>query len=136
MQLKLSPRQRRTAQDLIPLINIVLLILVFFVVTSNLRSFELEGIALSRTSLMGDSARARNVLVIFADGSLSYAGKAVTKDQLTAKLQDRALRNPAKPLFIAAHAELAAPTLIEIAEMIRKAGVEKIILVTKRTWQR
>lgn len=133
MRLRTPPRQGRIEENLIPLINIVFLILIFFLVASTIRSFDIGGISLSQAEADAGPKGKRNVLVISADGSLSYRGRTLSHEDLPAILQEPGLTQGDKPLFIAADAALPAQQLVAVADMARAAGVKQIILVTRKT---
>jgi biopolymer transport protein ExbD len=132
--MRLNKRQPEPGpqENLIPLINIVFLILIFFLVASTLRSFDPDGLSLSEAR--GDPARdpAPNILIARADGQLTLAGTDIVPDALPARLVILARDHADLPLLIAPDRELPADRLVEIAQTAQSAGIARIRLIVMK----
>jgi len=128
---KREPR-RGTAENLIPLINIVFLILIFFLVASTLRSFDPGGLALAGAEAEAGADQGPNVLLAFADGRVELAGQSVADGALAGRLEAFARDNPDTPLLIAPDRRLPADRLVEIAQAARAAGIGDVKLIVRK----
>lgn len=132
--MRLRQRQGRggPAENLIPLINIVFLILIFFLVASTLRSFDPGGLDLTQARAESGAEQGPNVLLVFADGGLKMAGETIAEDALADRLSAFKRTNPDLPLLIAPDRALAAGRLVEIATTARSAGVGTVLVVVRK----
>jgi biopolymer transport protein ExbD len=119
-------------ENLIPLINIVFLILIFFLVASTLRSFDPSGLDLTSAQADAGADQGPNVLVAFSDGRLALAGEVIAADALEPRLAAFAEAEPDLPLLIAPDRALPAERLVDIANTAKRAGVERVKLIVRK----
>ncbi|WP_375565888.1 ExbD/TolR family protein [Oceaniradius stylonematis] len=120
----------RRSEPAIALINIVFLMLIFFLVAAQVAP-PLDGdVALVSTRDL-DSREPPDALVIAADGQLSYRGATLTPAQYVA------LKRVGAPalaeLRLVPDRYLSATRLIEIGDELRALGVERVFIVTERS---
>lgn len=132
MRLKQRAPGRGPEENLIPLINIVFLILIFFLVASTLRSFDPAGLDLPRAQAEAGADHRANVLIAYADGRLTLAGKDIGPDALAARLADFVQAEPDLPLLIAPDRALPADRLVEIAQQAQAVGIAQVKLILRR----
>ena len=132
MQFRKLDSPRRREPDLTSLINIVFLILIFFIVAGTLRPFTARDVTLVKVQpdVAGVAVPAK--LIVFADGGISYRGELTSLENLGTSLQRDSGVTPAKPLTIVADARLDARRLLEIVRAVRRLGIEDISLLTQR----
>lgn len=129
MRLKTYPR-KQNEQNLIPLINIVFLILIFFLVASTIRPFTEPDVTLAQAQASGPTGQARRLLVLKKDGTILMAGEPIAPADLDKQLSTLAQKD--SPLTIVADAELNGRALIDIVTRANAAGVEGVKLMTQR----
>lgn len=123
-------QQRRPAdedQRILPLINIVFLLLIFFLVAGQLSRtdpIELQPPASDSEVPAGDGGLR---LFVAADGSVHSDGGAVPLDQLGALLPSQKLPRVVR---IKADADVEATFVVELLNRLRDAGAEKVQLIT------
>lgn len=115
---------------ILPLINIVFLLLIFFMVAGSLSAadpFRIEPLR----SLGGEAGEPRNVvLLIGADGRLALDGVAIDSAELQQAVAAR-LRDLAHPMVhVKADGAAEAAAVVGVMETLRRAGVERIRLMT------
>ncbi|RKF16826.1 biopolymer transporter ExbD [Roseovarius spongiae] len=115
----------------IALINVVFLMLVFFMVAGTLAQPLEQGMNLVRTvELEGRSPP--DALVIRADGTLTYRGSEITSP--AAYLPRR--EDTASPdVRLVPDRDLPARDLVRIARELRAAGAGRVMVVTERGLQ-
>ena len=117
--------------NLIPLINIVFLILIFFLIATVIRPFTAKNIKLAATNSEESLHRLTHHLVIDKEGQLTGKGKSLAITDLSNVFQIDESQD--HTLNIIADKELPAEKLLQIVEEIQKLKFKKIKLVTEKT---
>ncbi|WP_299706459.1 biopolymer transporter ExbD [uncultured Tateyamaria sp.] len=121
-----APRPRR--EPTIALINIVFLMLVFFMVAGTLAPPLDRDMTLVRTADL-EGRPPPDALVIHADGTLSFRGT----DQADAEMYVSGLDPEARDeVRIVPDRTLPAAQLVALGRDLRRAGAGKVIIVTER----
>lgn len=116
-------------ENLVPLINVVFLLLIFFLVAGALRPFATHGVEPAATSSIEAGADPANPIVVALDGTIRVSGAVVGLDGLAGHLG--ALAGSVPPtLHIVADRRLPAGLMLEIVESLGAAGIRDIRLVT------
>ncbi|ERJ19143.1 biopolymer transport protein ExbD/TolR [Salinisphaera shabanensis T35B1] len=122
-------RPRSTEENVLPLINIVFLLLIFFMLAGVLAQnppFELTPPATADTE---QSTQLENkVLAMAADGRLAFGGEPIEREALPEALADWP---DDKPLQIRADGGLKADALGELFATLRGAGIAEVNLLTQ-----
>jgi len=120
-------RQTSRREPTIALINIVFLMLVFFLVAGTVAQ-PLDGtLNLVRTSDL-DGAAPPDALVVHPDGRMSFRGIEIAS--IEAFLAARAPGDGA--VRVVPDRDLPAARLVEIGAALSAAGAEQVVLVTER----
>lgn len=130
MHLPATPR-KRAGENVIPLINIVFLLLVFFLLAGTFEPrppFEIEAIA-TRTGRPAQAAE--TPLAVAASGRIYYRGRATSLPELTQAVVDA--HDDDAPLEILLDRRLRAQLLHPVIEALSRGGVTKIRLLTERS---
>ena len=128
--MRLPDASRRASEpDLTPLINIVFLLLIFFMIAGTLTVRDALTVT-PATATHGEHARPARSLVIGADGRLALDGKAMSLAQARAQLAGAA---PAGVLFVKPDRALPAAELLEILGQLDPVeGGYRIELLARR----
>ncbi|MEL6434673.1 MAG: biopolymer transporter ExbD [Pseudomonadota bacterium] len=122
------PRPKRRREPTIALINIVFLMLVFFLVAGTL-SRPLDGdLDLVRTADL-EGALPPDTLVVHPDGRMTYRGETI--GGVDAFLAQRS-EEERKTVRLVPDRELPAQELVKLARELRGAGAESVMVVTQR----
>ncbi|QHQ35146.1 ExbD/TolR family protein [Algicella marina] len=121
-----APRPKKDAT--IALINIVFLMLIFFLIAGTLAAPLDPDLQLVETGDL-EGREPPDALVLKADGSLTYRGEPVTAEAHIAGLEDLSA------IRIVPDRAAAAETLVSVAATLRDAGAGKVIVVTERALQ-
>lgn len=127
------PRKRSPQESTITLINVVFLMLVFFLIAGTLTPPLDKDVTLIST-LESDQAEPPDALFVTADGVLRARGAEVTAEAYVAAIRQKDLLLPEDPVSvkIAADRDLPAERLISIVGGLRDAGATRIVVVTER----
>ncbi|MEL7396713.1 MAG: biopolymer transporter ExbD [Pseudomonadota bacterium] len=122
------PRPKRRREPTIALINIVFLMLVFFLVAGTL-SRPLDGdLDLVRTADL-EGALPPDTLVVHPDGRMTYRGETI--GGVDAFLAQRS-NEERKTVRLVPDRALPALELVRLARELRGAGAESVMVVTQR----
>jgi biopolymer transport protein ExbD len=131
--MKLANRPRKRAEEnLVPLINIVFLILIFFLVASTIRPFSRADVRLAETGDGPSGSSATRTIVVKQDGGLLLGGKPVTAAELAEAAQGWAGSGSSRVTLVA-DAELEGTTLVETVAALNGAGIRDVKLLTRRS---
>ena len=131
--MRIAPaRTSRKPENTVALINVVFLMLIFFLVAGTLAPApdgNVDFIILAAS----DPAAPPDMLFVRIDGTLTWRGEMLPIHDHVQRwqgLQTEAL-GP-RPLRIAADRQLPAIDLLETIDELRKAGVDEIVLIAER----
>lgn len=122
------PREARQRENTIALINIVFLMLIFFLIAGTITPPLEKDVELIHT-VVAKPAEPPAALFITADGDVRWQGHSTTVSDF---LAGRSFDTEA-PVRIAADRSLLAEKLIDILGELRAHGAERIVVVTERT---
>lgn len=126
-------RRRRPEPDLTSLINIVFLILVFFIAAGSLRPFGDGELELTRLAHGTIASHVDGRLLVHADGRIVYKGQLMTLAELVATLNGAVGRQADKRFDIIADRRAPAAQVLETAAALKRAGFADIAIVTQRS---
>ena len=123
---------KRREIDLIMLIDVVFLLLIFFLVAATTRPFLAQNVKPSETMKRYGGDRVSAPLIIDVDGRFMASNELIDEDEIEGQLKARAQMLAGRTLHIVADRKLPAQKLIDILEMAKSVGIQKIRLVTQR----
>jgi biopolymer transport protein ExbD len=127
-----QPQRKRREADLISLINIVFLMLIFFLVASTLRPFALRDLSLAQLVSGEPGIGAAGYVIVHRDGALRHQGDKVTLEDLVAHVSAAFADAGNRPIAIVADHRATATRLIDVANVLQAAGFHDLKVVTRR----
>ncbi len=127
------PRQHRAGQgeaNIVPLINIVLLLLVFFLLTGTIAPEEVLPIVPPEAAAGTRLESSDPTLLVAADGRVALDDAPVDVATLATRLADLAARGRLPSLTVKADAATPASRLMPLLQTARAAGFDRVRLVT------
>lgn len=121
-----------TELNIAPLIDVVFLLLVFFMLTSTLITQEGIEVALPGSSQSDEIEQSPIEIALTKAGEIFLNGKSSTKENLTSELQVLLAHDVSSPIVLKSDATLDVQRLISTMDLIRKAGGTNISLATKK----
>ena len=122
------PRARQQREPTIALINIVFLMLIFFLVAGTLASPLDKGLTLVRTSQPQGTPPA-DALVIHADGRMMNRGAPVASASAFVAALPQEARSRVR---IVPDRDLPAETLVSLGRALQAAGADRVVILTER----
>ncbi len=132
MRLKRKPR-RVLPENTIPLINVVFLMLIFFLFAGSIARDDARRIAPPQSLAEDERVRSTGALVIDRDGRL-YIGDAETSIEAVAETI-RSGDSNGEPFKLAADGALPASELNAVLARLSEAGLGEAVLITRRASQ-
>ncbi len=116
--------------NMIPLIDVMLVLLVIFIVTAPLLTHAVK-IDLPRASSEINTPKRENIhLSIDAAGTVYWNGEQVDSDNLRKRMSESATLEPQPELHIRADGDLAYKQVVTVMSEASKAGLTRIGFVT------
>ncbi|WP_349361098.1 biopolymer transporter ExbD [Stappia sp.] len=126
-------RRKPASDSTIPLINIVFLMLIFFLFAGSISRDDARDIVAPESIAEDEAVRATGALVIAEDGSLTHNGAVTDLDAyLLALAEARAAEDAPSPVRVAADRALPAARLKEVLARLGATGIGDVVLITQR----
>ena len=125
-----QPKRREPPENTIPLINVVFLMLIFFLFAGSVARDDARRIEPPVNILKDETVRSTGALVLDTDGD-TFAGEDRVSVADWLARQDRESER-AGPLKIAADGALKADHLEKVLDDFRAAGRTDIVLITRK----
>lgn len=128
---RLANNARKTSDDdrILPLINVVFLLLIFFMLAGTLTKSDAFKIDPPSSISTAEAAEHVFLVLIGADGRIAVNGEATDAAGITAVLAGAADR-AAPSVSVKADGRAPAEILVAAMESIRAAGIDKVRLLT------
>ena len=123
-----SPRRKRALISLTPLIDVVFILLVFFMLASSFldwRAIDLEPPVRTGAGMTEDPA----LLIEIEIGGLSLAGASIAVDELPSFLEAAMNENPNRPVLISPASGVPLQRTVDVLDTVRGIGATSIRLV-------
>lgn len=125
------PKPPRDLVNITPLIDVVFILLIFFMIAGAVKStdpFPVD-LAASESRMFGDERE--GVVLVRADGMVGFNARPMTRPELLQAVQALLAEDPGALIQVKADADTEANVVIAVMEELRDAGVGYIVLLTK-----
>jgi biopolymer transport protein ExbD len=126
-----SGGQPQSEINMIPLIDVMLVLLIVFMITapllSNAVKVDLPQASSSPEDIKNDDIK----LALKASGELFWSGEAISREELELRLQNAAKQQPVPELHIHADRNLDYGKVADIMALSSRTGVSKIAFVSE-----
>lgn len=114
------------AINIVPLVDIILVVLIIFMVTAPLVLKPVIDVNLPKASSGEESPPAPLNVAVGRDGRLAVNGQTATMDQLAAMAAQAVSEKPDTAAILQADKTVTLETLTAIIDIIKTAGVKKV----------
>lgn len=121
--------------NIIPLVDVVLVLLLIFMLTAPMMYRGID-VNLPRAAARPTAVEERMVLTVTKDHALYLNDKRVPPGGLEGSLRGAFARRTDKTLYLKADAALAYGAVIETMDQVRRAGIERLGMVTEPVRER
>lgn len=118
-----------------PMIDVVFLLLIFFIVTYQLSDYETEldvSVPTAEEGATTTRGYLEELVNIRKDGTIVMEKKVYTLDELEAKMHRLHRVNESQPIRIRCDAEALSQDMINVIDRCRKAGIWNISFATQK----
>lgn len=132
IRLDLRPgKRRRPALNVTSLIDVLFLLLIFFMVSSTFIEHPAIQLDLPRAAAAEEAQVGSLRLSITPEGEVYLDGEMVAFDELLGRLRQAVSEDPEKVLILEADRRVGYGTVIEAIDLARQAGVKRISAFTE-----
>ncbi len=117
---------------LTPLIDVVFILLVFFMLAADLQQWRVIGVEAAATHPGGGGPATAVSVRVRAGCGLDLDGTAVGPDRLAARLEALARREPPPAVTIRSEAGVPLQCLVTVLDRVRSAGLPHVSLVGRQ----
>jgi biopolymer transport protein TolR len=121
--------------NIIPLVDVVLVLLLIFMLTAPMMYRGID-VNLPKAASKPTAVEERMVLTVTKDRALYLNERPVALATLEGQLRDAFKSRTDKTLYLKADAGLAYGAVIEAMDRVRRAGIERLGMVTEPTRER
>ena len=125
-----SRRHRREPSiNLAPLVDIVFLLVIFFMVTSTFITPE-TGLPVDLPQAVSGEARPAGapVVAVAADGTAYWKGKSLADDELLGKLRGALAKDQVGTVILRADRKTPHGRVVQVLDIIRRAGAKRVAI--------
>lgn len=123
-------RSRNDEERMLPLVNVVFLLLIFFMIAGKLAASDPFQISPPQSQSDGQPEAQELLVLVGADGRLALDGEVLEKDALSVAISDRLSNNENTHVRLKADGQAQTTQIIAVMELLRDAGVERLKLLT------
>ena len=121
--------------NIVPLVDVVLVLLLIFMLTAPMMYRGID-VNLPRASAKPTAVEERLVLTVTKDRALFLNDKRIAPGGLEGSLRDAFRSRTDKTLYLKADAGLSYGAVVETMDMVRRAGIERLGMVTEPARER
>ncbi|MBW2557514.1 MAG: biopolymer transporter ExbD [Deltaproteobacteria bacterium] len=119
--------------NIAPLVDVVFILLLFFMVTSRIMVSSSIEVALP-TSATSDAATIEEIILLVTEkGGLYIGDRKVLMEEICNKLRRELMRFPDCPVTIKADETIPLSLLVKVIDEVRRAGASTFTIATERT---
>ena len=123
-------KRNRIAPDLTPLIDVVFILLIFFIVTSVFKKEELALVLnLPSSSAVELEVELKDISIELSSYQLAFLGKKILFNQLEEKLQN--IKNKKRNIILRIDEDVNYKRIVKVLDALKKYGLNNLSLVTK-----
>jgi biopolymer transport protein TolR len=116
--------------NIVPLVDVVLVLLLIFMLTAPMMYRGID-VNLPRASAKPTAVEERLVLTVTKDRTLFLNDRRLTPAGLEGSLREAFRNRTDKTLYLKADAGLSYGAVVETMDMVRRAGIERLGMVTE-----
>jgi biopolymer transport protein ExbD len=124
------PRPKNEDDHILPLINVVFLLLIFFMLAGSLSASDPFKIDPAHSASQASPGEMDVQILMGSDGQIALDGVVVSQSDLIATLTPRLAENPEILVRLRADGGINATEVISVMEKLHKIGVSRLKLLT------
>lgn len=126
------PQPRKRSVSLTPLIDVVFILLLFFMLASNFIEWRAIGLNVPAKGVAISSEQESLLIRVMRDGSLYLNDKAMKAEELNDQIQQALMRNAEQILGVQPEAGIPLQQIVTVLDRLTAAGGRNITLLHDR----
>ena len=132
MELIETHRRRKVEINIVPLVDVLIVLIFFFLVSMQFRNLTTLNLVLPKIETAGKNKKVEQLeIAIDAAGQFFLSGVPISKDELEFSLNLQGELNKEIPVLVMADEETYLKRVTYIMDVCREAGLEKIRLQSR-----
>ena len=123
-------KQEEEPDTILPLINVVFLLLIFFIMTGALHAVDYFNVNPPSSSSEFQASLDDTIILVSADGRVAIDNKEMDEVDLQLSVSDKLAANAGAVFRIKADGRVDAARVVEVMELIEAVGVRRVMLLT------
>ena len=125
-------RNRTPRIDIVPLVDVLMVLIIFFLVTMQFQDLRALNVKLPRIDTAGSNfIKGQLVITVSKDGNFGLNGNESNKDEINSVMLRIANFSPDVQVLIAADEESPLKFVTEIVDLCRESGLENFRLQSR-----
>ena len=130
-----GPARRRTIISLTPLIDVVFILLVFFMLASSFLEWRSISIATAKApSATPVQTEQKPLLLSVSDAEIRLNGELLELDEIMARLQERFEKDPQASVKVQPVGDTRLQSVIAVLDELKLAGINRFKMARDRQW--
>ncbi len=125
-----SGKQEEEPDRVLPLLNVVFVLLIFFIMTGALHAVDYFNVNPPSSSSEFQASLDDTVILVGADGRLAIDNREVDEVDLQLSVSDKLAANAGPVFRIKTDGRVDAARVVEVMELIEAVGVRRVMLLT------
>jgi biopolymer transport protein ExbD len=125
------PVKKKIEVNLIPLINVIFLLLIFFMVAGTVERIDIFEVELPMAENGGEKVHTPAVIYLGADGEMAINNDYVQKKDFKTIISTVFINENQKKVTIKSDNKVPAERLLWVMQQVEDAGAEDVLLVTE-----
>lgn len=124
------PRPRNDEERILPLINVVFLLLIFFMLAGRIAASDPFDITPPRSASESQAGPRDMLVLVDGEGRLALDGEVMDEARLAETVAERVVGQEQVRVRLKADSRAEAAGVVAVMEILREAGVERLKLLT------
>ena len=125
-------RNRTPRIDIVPLVDVLMVLIIFFLVTMQFQDLRALNVKLPRIDTAGSNLiKGQLVITVGKDGNFGLNGNQSTKDEINTVMIEIAKSSPDVQVLIAADEDSPLKFVTEVVDLCRQSGLENVLLQSR-----
>lgn len=123
-------RRTRASISLTPLIDVVFILLIFFMLASSFRNWHTMQLNVSPPGVADQTREEEVLLVEIVGDGLRLAGEIVSLDQLDTRIRQQLGNAPDLQILVQPHTDVPLQKVVTVLDRLTAAGAAQVSLLT------
>lgn len=124
-------RRKNSEDPILPLVNIVFLLLIFFMVSGQFKKSDPFALTPPESTSTRETALQDAIIHLSRDGRLALQNAEISRSDLKTRLKAYLAENPNAPVRLKVDRNHKAGEVLTLLLTLREAGLDKVFLLTK-----